>query len=316
MLSAETLRRSTTMVGGIFVALTLAGPASGQSLLGGVGSSVAATAESAEPATEAIAGTTSKAAEPVTSTVANVMQPVQPVQSAAASTVETAAGTTKAVAKTAASGTAAAQPVVRAATSTDGKVATAASRTNRSVEPLASAAVGAATQALESGTTALPSETRALLGPLVEPVDGQAEELVRSLVGPAAPAASTTPGRTTPGRTAARHGPARPGDATLGEAWPSPGALLGGPISAWSGTTRPTLTGGAVDPGSQPATPQRGAPAAPPFSVGSSAAGFSAALAVLAGLLALALAARLGWLLPWSDTIRPLALVAPPERPG
>jgi len=313
MLSAETLRRSTTMLGGVFVALTLAGPASGQSLLGGVGSTVAATAESVEPATGAVADTTSKAAEPVTTTVVKV---TQPVQSAAASTVGTAAGTAKAVAKTAASGTAAAQPVVRAATSTDGKVATAASRTTRSVEPLASAAVGAATQALESGTTALPSEIRALLGPLVETVDGQAEELVRSIVGAAGPAASTTPGRTTLGRTAARHGPARPGDATSGEAWPSPGAPLGGPISAWSGTTPPTPTGGAVDPGMQPAAPQRGAPAAPPFSVGSSAAGFSAALAVLAGLLALALAARFGWLLPWSDTIRPLALVSPPERPG
>jgi hypothetical protein len=238
------------------------------------------------------------------------------------------------------------QAVVRAATSS---VETITSKTTRSVEPLAAVAVDTATHALETATTVLPSGTQALLGPLVETVDGQAEKLAGSLIRPGAAALGDpvrtvtgvlapvqTPGlpsawdsggptaapslaptaSATPGRGAARNGPARllsPGDGSSAGAWSRSTAPPAWPIARSPATTPNGV--GAVRPGSPPAAPRSGAPAAPPFSPGSSA-GFSAAFAVLAGLLALALAALLGRLLPWSDTIRPLALVSPPERPG
>jgi hypothetical protein len=97
------------------------------------------------------------------------------------------------------------------------------------------------------------------------------------------------------------------------------GAALGAPPYPAVPPTMPAATsdrGRAAGASRSPSAPwQPTAPTAPGSALGSST-GLSAAFAVLAGLFALALAAFLGRLLPWSDTIRPLAFVLPPERPG
>jgi hypothetical protein len=242
-----------------------------------------------------------------------------------------------------------AEPVIGAATAAVGAVA---SQATGSVEPLATAAVGTVTGTLEAASTALPSETQALLGPLVATVDGQAEELAGSLLGPTATGLGETV-RTVTGATPSVESsgdgvavPWSPGDGGPGpmqEPVESASTTASRP-AAGDGTPRvfPTGAGPALDapwfpaattsgpaagshgadagadvgsPGAPPRPVQPNAPSAPTSAFGSSA-GSSVASAVLAGLFALALGALLGRLLPWSDAIRPLAFVSPPDRPG
>lgn len=362
MLSAATVRRPAVVLGAILSVLTLTGSAWGQSL-GSVGSAVDATAESVEPVTGTVTGTTSKAVEPVTATVAKSTQPAQTAPTAPAesspSVTRTVTQATQPVAATAPAATStvekatksvaplaqAAEPVVRAAAST---VDTVASQATRPVEPLAAVAVDTVTDTLQATTTALPSETQALLGPLVETIDGQAEELtgslldsgaglggtVRAVTGALAPSQGTLQTSSqvwdggessgyaqTEASAQAASGPAARTPAPRGAmplvAMAGDGASLAPPLLTAPATAsdgvRPARQASA--PGSPPAPSQPNAPASPASALGSST-GFSAASAVLAGLIALVLSALLGRLLPWSDTIRPLAFVSPPERPG
>ena len=356
MHTAATLRRPAVLLGTILVALTLTGSAGAQTL-GGVLSTVDEVTEpvtkAVEPVTKAVEPVT-KAAEPVTKTAANATEPAEEsapapvtrtVEQATQPVVATVARTTRRAASAASS----AEPVVRAAASTVDRVAT---RATRSVEPLATAATRAVTGTLRAANAALPTETQALLGPLVETVDAQAEELTGSLLGPTAtglgdtvrtvtgvlapsqgsppgppgiaggtppPAeepAQVAPGAVDPERTATRpgnrHGTDRGAPLVQPPTPPAPLSL--------AAVTRPgeRPAGETESPAGFPAPPAPSSPAAPaaPGSGSASSTASSAALAVLAGLFALALASLLGRLLPWSDTIRPLAFVSPPERPG
>jgi hypothetical protein len=123
-----------------------------------------------------------------------------------------------------------------------------------------------------------------------------------------APALAGVPARTDTGRDM----PLAADPDTAFGAPPYPAEAPALPPTASEGG-RPAGETGSV--GAPPAPSLPTAPTAPGSALGSST-GFSAAFAVLAGLFALALAALLGRLLPWSDAIRPLAFVLPPERPG
>jgi hypothetical protein len=331
MLSAATVRRPAVVLGAILSVLTLTGPAWGQSL-GSVGSAVNATAESVEPVTKAVTGTTSKAAEPVTTTVAKVTQPVRTAPSSSGKS--SSPGT-----KTATQATQPVTPTVPAATSTVKKA-------TKSVAPVAQASEPVMREAASTVDTVASSETQALLGLLVETIDGHAEELtgwlldsgtglgrtVRAVTGALASSqgtlqtssqvwdggessgyaqteAATQAASGTAARTPAPRG-AMPFVAVAGDGASLAPPLLTAPATASDGA-RPVRQAST----SPHAPPQPNAPASPASALGSST-GFSAASAVLAGLIALALSALLGRLLPWSDTIRPLAFVSPPERPG
>jgi hypothetical protein len=328
MLSAATVRRPAVVLGAILSALTVTGPAWGQAL-GGVGSAVSAT-------TEAVTGATSKAAEPVTRTVAKATQPVASTVSAATRAAEPVRSAGSSPVGKPTKGTA------RPAASVD----TAASQARRPVKRLAATPTDTVSQTLEVATAAVLSEAQALLGSLVETVGGRAEELTGSLLGsrsspldgavnavtsllapaevleqgswgisgggfvegvspPVAPRASARG----PGTPSGRTGPAP----VVGDRSP-----IAPPIQLVTMTPEPAAArrgGESSSPVAPPATPERSTPAAPASAFGSST-GLSAAFAVLAGLFALALSGFLGRLLPWSDTIRPLAFVLPPERPG
>jgi hypothetical protein len=205
------------------------------------------------------------------------------------------------------------------------------------------------TRTLAATTAVLPFETQALLGPLVETIDGQAEELTGSLLGPAASGLGETVGALTGaltpsegpvpgssawgGGTGAGYPPGAEDAPVLAGAPARADAIRGLPPTADRGTAfaappypaGPPALPNAASEGARPAgeagsvgaPPAPSLPTAPTFgSALGSSSGPSAAFAVLAGLFALALAAFLGRLLPWSDTIRPLAFVSPPERPG
>ena len=74
MTSAATLRRPAIALGATLAALTLTGPAWGQTVLDGVGSTVEGTTEAVQPVTEAVADTAAEATAPVTDA-----QPATPV---------------------------------------------------------------------------------------------------------------------------------------------------------------------------------------------------------------------------------------------
>ena len=334
MLSAATVRRPAVVLGAILSVLTLTGPAWGQSL-GSVGSAVNATAESVEPVTKAVTGTTSKAAEkPVTTTVAKVTQPARTAPSSSGKS--SSPGT-----KTATQANQPVTPTAPAATSTVKKA-------TKSVAPVAQASEPVVREAASTVDTVASSETQALLGLLVETIDGHAEELtgwlldsgtglgrtVRAVTGALASSqgtlqtssqvwdggessgyaqtdASVQVASATAARTPAPRG-AMPLVAMAGDGASLAPPLLTAPATASDGV-RPVRQ--ASTPGSPHAPPQPNAPASPASALGSPT-GFSVASAVLAGLIALALSALLGRLLPWSDTIRPLGFVSPPERPG
>jgi hypothetical protein len=319
MTSAATIRRSATLLGAILTALTLTGPAFGQTVLGGVGSTVEATTESVQPVTEAVGGVTAQATAPVTGS--------QPEQTAAPveSTVQaTASDATAAVESTASAATrpvqAAAAPVVEAAARTT-KTVTRTARVvttpvEQAVEPVVRTAVATVTRTLEAARA---TTTETLLGPLVDRIDAQAEELP----GPFRPSATTMGWTPVTGETpVADRGPAdepanagrtRPG----GPAADAKGLVPATPswLRAPAGPAGDTSAGRTPHPAPVSAPNHTRAPSQP-FSAGGSGTGASPVVAVLAGLLALALAASLGRLLPWSDVVRPLAFVSPPDRPG
>jgi hypothetical protein len=320
------------VLGAIFFALTLSGSAWGQSL-GVVGSALETTTESVQPVTQTVTSVVTKATKPAVQPVAKAQpaEPAQPAQSAA-STPAPASSPGDEVGR-------AGDPAGRHHRP-DGD-----GRATRSVEPLATRATRTVTRTL----AALPSETQALLSPLVETIDGQAEELTGSLLGSTTTALGGTIGALT-GVSSSSQGPWQGpptalGGGTGGDLPPASGsteAVLGasadrhasnGPPPAGSAAfaappypagapAAPATTSqggrGADGSRSSEAPPMRSQPAVPtaPGSALGSSSGFSPAFAVLAGLFALALAAFLGRLLPWSDTLRPLAFVLPPERPG
>jgi len=322
MTTVATLRRPATALGAILAALTLSGPALGQTVLGGVGSTVETTTAAVEPVTEAVGDAASQVTAPVTTsqptqTTAPVADAetraagpvgstasaaVEPVQAATGSAVETAKGA--------------------ADTATTTVTRTARSVSSRAEQTVARVATDTLTATLETATTALPSTTQALLGPLVETIDARAEELLGSPLplGATIAGAGLVPevfatGWATPGEAPARSVLGRPSLADdVGRTGSSPDVIQ--PSPAWSPASGGGIpAGSARDPGPPVAPGSSGGPAAP-FSAFGSGAGFSAALAVLAGMLAFALAASLGRLMPWSDTVRPLAFISPPDRPG
>ena len=353
LLSAATVRRPAVALGALLLALTLSGPAWGQTIVG-AGSVVGATTESLAPVTKAVTGTASKAVEPVAKAAAKATRPAKTQASAPAKTSRPAKAQASTPAKTSKTSSPATKAVTRptrpaASRPAASRVDTVASRATRSVEPLAAAATRSVTDMLRTATAVLPSETQALLGPLVEAIDGQAEELTGSLLASATISLSGTVSALTGALV-----PAQGSSQSSFQIWDGGGssgyAQAEEPVPALSGTSARTrasggmppmpdrgaalatppypaapppaaisqgarLAGESSSPGAPPASPQPNAPASPASALGSST-GFSAAFAVLAGLVALALSALVGRLLPWSDTIRPLAFVLPPERPG
>jgi len=186
MLSAATVRRLAVALGAFLLALTLSGPAWGQTL-GGAGSVVGATTQSLAPVTKVVTGTASKAVEPVAKRAAKATRPAEAQASAPAKTTRPAKAQASTPAKTSKTSAPATKAVTRptrpvASRRAASRVDTVASRATRSVEPLAAAATRSVTDTLRTATAVLPSETQALLGPLVETIDGQAEELTGSLL--------------------------------------------------------------------------------------------------------------------------------------
>jgi len=328
MTNAATLRRSATLLGATLTALALTGPAWGQTVLDGVGSTVEATTETVQPVTDAVDEAATQATAPV-----RASQPAQTssegsggavpvVDQAAQSVGSTTGAATETVQAATGAAVEAATGAVDSGTKTVTRTAEAVTtRAARTVAPLAEGSVGTLTRTIEKTTSSLPSSTQTLLGPLVDTIDARAEELLGSTRIPALadageapptgwmPATGETSAEPTPAGDPSRARGARPG--------PSggvPDRLP--PSSGWpAGQSGAAPAGQARDPGPVPGPDRSGAPAAP-FSAGGTGPGFSAALAVLAGLLAFALAASLGRRMPWSDLVRPLAFVSPPDRPG
>jgi hypothetical protein len=319
MTTAAAIRRPATVLGAILAALTLTGPAWGQTVLDGVGSTVEGTTEAVQPVTDAVEDTAAQATAPATnSQPAQSTEAVEAVGSTAGAATQTATAATGAAVKTA-TGTAA--NATKAVTTT---AKTVTSTATKAAAPLAKNAADTVTRTLESTTGALPSATQTLLGPLVDTIDTRAEELLGPGATSAPPALGSTPPAAwspeelTAATPLSTDGPTRPrtgSDRGRGVAgppadWLSPAPAWSGPVSGATPAESPPERGHVPVPDGP-----TGAPAAP-FSAGAMGAGFSAALAVLAGLLAFALAASLGRLQLWSDLIRPLAFVSPPDRPG
>ena len=312
MTTAAAIRRPATALGAILAALTLTGPAWGQTVLDGVGSTVEETTEAVQPVTDAVEDTAAQATAPVTNTQpAQATNAVESAGSAATAATQTATAATGAAVETA---TGAAGSTTKAVSSTAKTVTTTATK---AAAPIAKNATDTVTRTLESGTGALPSATQTLLGPLVDTIDTRAEELLgpSAISGP--PALDSTPPAAwspelTPATPFSIDEPAglRTGLAGPAADWLSPAPAWSEPVSAATPSGNPPQRGHVPAPDGP-----TGAPAAP-FSAGAMGPGFSAALAVLAGLLAFALAASLGRLQLWSDLIRPLAFVSPPDRPG
>jgi len=319
MTTAVAIRRPATVLGAILAALTLTGPAWGQTVLDGVGSTVEGTTEAVQPVTDAVEDTAAQATAPVTnSQPAQATTAVEAVGSTAGAATQTATAATGAAVETA---TGTAGGATKAVTST---AKTVTSTATKAAAPLVKNATDTVTRTLESTTGALPSTTQTLLGPLVDTIDTRAEELLGPGATSGPPALGSTPAvwspepNLTPATPLSTDGPTRPrtgsdsGKGPTGTAsdWLSPAPAWSEPVSAATPSGNPPQRGHVPAPDGP-----TGAPAAP-FSAGAMGTGFSAALAVLAGLLAFALAASLGRLQLWSDLIRPLAFVSPPDRPG
>ena len=312
MTSAAVIRRPAIALGATLAALTLTGPAFGQTVLDGVGSTVESTTEVVQPVTDAVADTATQATAPVAN--AQPAQTTAPVTNVVAEAAGSAGSTASAATTTAADtvGT-----TTKAVTDT---AKTVTSTATKAVAPVARSAAKTVTRTLEFATGGLPSATQPLLGSLVDTVDAQAEKLLgpdSSLGTPplgSMPTLGSTPDAAEPATQLSTNAPSPPADRRLLLVSPAPDQLV--PQSAASGPSNGTAPAGATrEPGPVPVPDGSGAPVAP-FSAGGAGAGFSAALAVLAGLLAFVLAASLGRLQLWSDLIRPLAFVSPPDRPG
>lgn len=320
MTNAAAIRRPATMLGAILAALTLTGPAWGQTVLDGVASTVEGTTEAVQPVTEAVEDTAAQATAPVTNAQpTQATTAVEAVGSTAGDATQTATAATGGAVETA---TGTAGSATKAVTST---AKTVTSTATKAAAPLVKNATDTVTRTLESTTGALPSTTQTLLGPLVDTIDTRAEELLGPGATSGPPALGSTPPTAwspepnlMPATPLSTEGPTRPrtgsdsGKGLTGTArdWFSPAPAWSKPVSGATPAESPPERGYVPVPDGP-----TGAPAAP-FSAGAMGAGFSAALAVLAGLLAFALAASLGRLQLWSDLIRPLAFVSPPDRPG